>query len=138
MRAAVPRLPPRPNCAQPVAAIRSAAAPTTAPRSSFMCGSLRRSLRRRDAQAELFDRHLAHPELLDFARDGRRKLVNELPIGRDFESRDAPAAECDEVVAAHLTAGPPLHPGHYLLAGLLAGHADDLHVEHGRVAVEIF
>ena len=47
-------------------------------------------------EAELLDRELAHPELLDLPRHRHRERVDELPVARDLVGRDLPAAGGDE------------------------------------------
>src|SRR6185503_11567015 len=99
---------------------------------------LRGALLRGAFEPELRDGHLAHPELLHLARHRRRELVDELPVRGNLERGDPAAAERGQLLAADRRRGLPLHPRHHFLPVLVARHADDLHVEHGGMRVEIF
>src|SRR6266511_3635505 len=69
-------------------------------------------------EAELVDRLLAHPVLLDFPGDRHREAVHELVVARDLVRRDLALAEGADLLAHERDPGTQLHPRHELLAVL--------------------
>src|SRR4051794_11136491 len=97
--------------------------------------SCRRSVRR-VVQPEQLDRRLAHQVLLHLAGDRHRELVGHVHVPRHLEVCDLAATELGDIVRGQRRAFSHAHPRHDLLAVLLVGDSDHLHVDDVGVRVE--
>src|SRR5438067_5252847 len=84
----------------------------------------------------LLSHDFSHPELLNFPGDRHRKFAGEPDVPRDLEGRDLAATEIAKLLfgSGHTVVQPD--PRADLLAVLLIGHADDLHVAHFLMRVQ--
>src|SRR5262245_5856268 len=89
-------------------------------------------------EPELLGRDLPHAVLLDLPGDRHGERVDELPVARNLERRDAAATGRVEISLGKVGSLLELDPGHDLLAVALAGDADHVGLAHALDGQEKF